>query len=357
MITLPLDAFLSGNGLSETIVCLRGGGLIVFPSDTVYGMLVDAKNPDAVRKLLAFKERPPGKAVSVFVRDINEIGTLCVLPEEKRPLLERLLPGPFTMVLASRHVLRPELESETGTLGVRIPDFLPVNTLVREFGGPITATSANLAGRNPHYSVESFLKDLPKSKAQLVDLIVDAGKLPRNKPSTVVDLTSPEPTLLRKGDLVIERSVTSHSRSPEETAELAVNTLNALMKGHPEKIVFILKGDLGAGKTQFSKALAARLGIHDVVSPTFVVSYEYDIPDNRRYTKFHHFDLYNIQDESEFEHLGLEQIDRPGTIASVEWGEKLGDAFELFRRNAEVVLVELVHAGENERDITIHYLS
>ncbi|QQS43827.1 threonylcarbamoyl-AMP synthase [Candidatus Roizmanbacteria bacterium] len=342
--------------INETVKTLKNGGLIVFPSDTVYGLLVDSTQERAVDKLIAFKNRPPGKAISVFVRDMEMIEKYSTLSEKQQSLLETILPGPFTVVLPSKHILVPALESETGTLGIRIPDFAPVNELIEKYRSPVTATSANLGGSNPHYSIESFLHQLPKKKEELIDLIVDAGKLPRNKPSTVVDLTGDETKTLREGEILFDKKDLYLSKSPEQTQKIGEFIIDKTMKKASGKpVVIILKGDLGTGKTEMSRGIARFLGIEKVVSPTFVVYYEYDIPEGNKlkYERFVHADLYNITDPQEFENLSLEDyVDKP-SIMVVEWGEKLGKLYETFKQKAQVIFVEIRHKSETEREIEI----
>lgn len=328
----------------------------MFPSDTVYGFLADATNETAVQKLISFKNRPPGKAISVFVSDQSMIMDICEPNANARTKMQSLLPGPFTVILPSQHKVSKLLESEKGTLGVRYVQYSPVTELVQLVGKPVTATSANVGGKAPHYSVESFLKQAPKAKQELVDLVVDAGKLPRNKPSTILDLTSPEVTMLRKGDIVLSDETTFTTTSALQTQKLAKHLFQqATAVSSKEKIVFILKGDLGTGKTQFVKGIAELCKIEDdIISPTFVIYYEYDVPKGSKFKRLYHFDLYNIEDEEEFAHLGLEEIASGNNILCIEWGEKIGDYFDMFKKDAEVRIIELEHTGPKERKITVH---
>ncbi len=336
----------------EILETLRKGGVIVFPSDTVYGLLCDTSNMDAVRNLLEFKERPPGKAISVFCGTKQRIAEVCEVSSESKQMLDTLLPGLYTIVLPSKHVLDKRLESETGTLGVRIPAFEAVNELVNAFGKPLTATSANLSGDSPHYSVDSLMRTLSEKKKSLLAAVVDAGKLPRNKPSTVVDLTRDNVTVLRVGDTLLQQKQVVVTKSEEDTKAVAVNLISQHSNaGKP--LVFILKGDLGTGKTIFTKGIAGHLGIEDVVSPTFVIYYEYEIP-NSPFKMLYHFDLYNIMTEEEFKHVGIELLMKPGSLFVFEWGEKLGKLYDEFKEKAEVVYIELEHTAENERQLTIH---
>lgn len=345
--------------LKQTCKVLEKGGLVIFPSDTVYGLLVDATNEKSVEKLIAFKNRPPGKAISVFVTE-QMLPEQVEVSDSSKPLLDKLLPGPFTVILPSKHGVSSKLESEKGTLGVRIPDYDFVSRLVNAFGKPITATSANLGGKSPHYSVESLLHQIPHKKQELIDLIVDAGKLLRNKPSTVIDLTHPEMKIVRQGDILLSDAETFHSKTPIQTRKLGSYVVEKVMKEETGKpVVLVLVGDLGAGKTMFTKGIAEYLNVENIISPTFVVYYEYDINIGTKsevkshMTKLVHVDLYNIEDVEEFEHLGLEEYLSGRNIMVVEWGEKLGDLYERFKKKAKVVMVKIEYDGENERVIKV----
>lgn len=340
--------------INKAVDVLKNGGLVIFPSDTVYGLLVDATNEKAVEKLIAFKNRPPGKAISVFVADEKMMSEYVEITTKSTSLLKHILPGPFTVILPSKHKVSKQLESEKGTLGIRIPDYQLVNALVKAFGKPITATSANLGGKSPHYSVESLLHQVPKQKQALIDLIVDAGQLPHNKPSTVVDVSAPDMKVLRQGDMFVGESISFVTKNAEETKQLGIKLAEDLLKNKNGKpVVFILVGDLGSGKTRLTKGIAEYLQAEQVISPTFVVYYEYDI-NNDSYTKLIHADLYNIEDEEEFEHLGLENYVKDKTVMVVEWGEKLGDLYKKFREKAEIIYISINYKSESEREIRVN---
>ncbi len=350
--TLTLQNKGKNTVINQTVEALTNGGLVIFPSDTVYGLLVDAAHEEAVEKLIAFKNRPPGKAISIFVSE-QMLPEQVEVSEKSKSLVDHLLPGPFTVILPSKHKVSKKLESEKGTLGVRLPDYELINDLVKAYGKPITATSANLGGKSPHYSVESLLNQLPKNKQELIDLIVDAGKLPHNKPSTVVDLSQPEMKIMRQGDILLSDVQTYHSKTPIQTRKLGTYLVEKALKEQKGKpVVIVLIGDLGAGKTMFTKGVAEYLNVKDVISPTFVVYYEYDIPKGS-YEKLVHVDLYNLEESEEFNHLGLEEYLEKGNIMVVEWGEKLGDLYERFKEKAHVVTLKIEYDGESERVIHI----
>lgn len=348
MRTIPFDKI----AIHETIKVLQSGGLVIFPSDTVYGALTDSTNKKAVAKLIGFKNRPVGKPISVFVSDMKMMGEYVNIGKNEL-LLSKLLPGPFTIILDSKHKTDPLLESERGTLGVRIPDYSPIIHLVKELGKPITATSANISGRPAHYSPETLLHEFSAVKKDTIDLIVDGGKLPRNKPSTVIDLTTPEIKIMRKGDLGVKDCETFISQSAHETERIA----QFMVKKHMDKklnkpLVFILEGDMGVGKTVFVKGVGRLFEIENVTSPTYVISCEYEV---KKWGLDHlvHFDLFNIEESNEFKYLGLEEYVKPGNILFIEWGEKAGELNDLLKSKGEVIHVGMKYINEKERKIRI----
>lgn len=353
---------------NQVVEILKIGGLVIYPSDTVYGALVDATNKQAVEKLIKFKNRPPGKAISVFVSGWKMMEELVEMDQRQREILKEILPGCFTVVLKSRKKVVNLLESEKQTLGVRLVKYEPVIDLVSKFKKPVTATSANLGGKPPHHSIDSLLKQLPKYKQELIDLIVDAGKLPRNKPSTVIDLTTPEIKILRHGDVSFYKKQEFISKSVKETKAIAKKIIfNFLQDLEKKPLIFILEGDLGVGKTVFVKGLGEYFEIKDIVSPSFVVMYEYEIKSKvppktaggppktagRQNSKLIHVDLYNVEEKEEFKYLGINDYLKPGNILAIEWGEKSGEIFENLRKKGKVVIVDMEYISEKERKIII----
>lgn len=341
--------------LQHCVKILQNGGLLVAPSDTVYGLVCDATNDDAVRKLIAVKNRPFGKPISVFTNGFQMIRELTD-SEKHSEVLKSLLPGPFTVVLQSKHTVSRLLESERGTLGVRLPRFDWIVNLVTEFGKPLTATSANISGKRPHYEPKGFISELSDTRKKQIDYVMDFGKLPRNKPSTIIDLSQTTPKLLRKGDVVPTSTTQYITTSEIETRKTAQFIASKYLEHQAHKpLIFILQGEMGAGKTVFAKGIGDVLGISDVVSPTYVIYYEYQST-NKSHPNFIHVDLFNVEENAEFSHLGLETYFKKPNVICIEWGNKAGMLFETMKKMGTVIYVDFSYTGEKERKIIINEL-
>ena len=341
-IKITLDNF--DKHLQEIANIVKNGGLILFPSDTVYILAVDPTNSVAVKKLLAFKNRWTGKAISVAVCDINMAQKYVKLSDDTVKLYNRLLPGPFTIVSEGLHQVATGIEAENGTLGIRIPNSQYILKLVKHLNVPITATSANLSGRSPHYSIPSFINTLSLKKKNMLDLIVDAGKLPKNLPSTVIDATKPELKILRRGDLVTANSTSLLSTSETETGKIAQFLYQKIIdKKLLGPIVLALSGDLGCGKTVFSQSIGKLLGIKSkITSPTFVIVNDYD--------HFLHFDLYRLNTESDFKEIKFKEYFRDNIIACIEWPENMGqDNLDWLKTHTNYFAVNFEYVSQTKR--------
>jgi len=354
--------------INRALAALRAGGLVVFPSDTVYGLLADAQNPEAVSKLLAFKERRPGQAISVFVADKAMAQDYLQINPNAANVIENLLPGPFTVIAQSRHLTDPRLEAENGTLGIRLPNYPLILELVRQFGRPLTATSANISGRPAVRSISALRKTLSQKKEKMLDLIVDSGILPKNLPSTVIDTTTGQLKMLRVGDFLPLTPNSLVSNSEEQTQALARFLAAKFIPKTPSKpIIFLLEGDLGAGKTIFAKGLAKTLGITQVVaSPTFNICQEYPLPysadslqklnhcdienHHQNVSKFIHCDFYRIESAEELANLHLFDQISCGNIYAIEWPERMSsEMISAVKDVAEIIYLRIKHLGTNSR--------
>jgi len=341
--------------LQRCIKILGSGGLIVAPSDTVYGLVCDATNEEAVKKLIAVKNRPWGKPISVFVDSFEMMESIVQITNHER-LLKSLLPGPFTIVLPSKNAVSPLLESERKTLGVRFTTSQWIQDLVHEYGKPLTATSANISGRPPHYESHGFTNELSEEKKKYIDSVIEGGKLPRNKPSTIVDLTGSSLKLLRQGDVLPLSQQSFTSSSAQETKKIAAFLIEKYAQNEEIKpLVFILEGEMGVGKTVFAQGMGEYLGAEKIVSPTYVIYYEYPV-NKKSFSMFLHADLYNIEEAEEFSHLGFEEYLKKGTVLCIEWGDRIGPLFKKIKELAKVIVVEMNYIAENERTVTVKEL-
>jgi L-threonylcarbamoyladenylate synthase len=164
--------------IEQAVAVLRRDGLVVYPTDTVYGLGADALSEEAVLRVFEAKGRPLGQPISVAVSDREMMSCIAQVSPEAEALIERFLPGPMTIVLPAKSVLPPLLMAGTGRIGVRIPDHEIALSLIRAFDSPITATSANQSGGKDPRSEDEV--DVPH------DLLLSGGTLP-GVPSTVVD--------------------------------------------------------------------------------------------------------------------------------------------------------------------------
>lgn len=188
------QAVLDAGTVDEAVAVLRGGGLVVYPTDTLYALGADPGNPEAMRRLFAAKQRPAGLPVSVAVPDLAAAKALAAVPPSAEVLCDGWLPGPVTLLFrpapgAPSSVLSPE-----GTIAVRVPRH-PIALMLAKRFGPITATSANLHGKPSPVECRQAEEQL----GEAVDLYVDAGPCPLGRESTVVDLTGSEPRIIREG--------------------------------------------------------------------------------------------------------------------------------------------------------------
>jgi L-threonylcarbamoyladenylate synthase len=336
---------------------LRKNGLVIFPSDTVYGLAVNAESATAVSKLFQFKERPHNQSVSIAVKTLEEAKKYVSINPSQKPLLQTLLPGPYTIVLPSTHKAVRQLEAEDGSLGIRIPAYWFTKKLSNYLPFPYTATSANLHGRGPHHSIKALLNTLSTKKQGGIDLILDFGVLPANLPSTVINLTEQTPQILRQGNYHFKLTKKTLSLNPQQTRELAFELAMKYVKTLRTKpVLFLLQGEMGTGKTVFSQGLGEALGISRVVSPTYVIYYEYrskKLPA----LKFHHFDLYRLENDTELSVFNIPTLLKPNNFLVFEWGTRLGSLGTLLKSsNYQTVLVKLTDLGPEKRQFEVFEL-
>ncbi len=335
---------------------LADGGLVVYPTETLYGIGADATNQAAVDKLLRFKQRREGKPLSIAVSDRKMAEQYVELNEQARQFYANFLPGPMTVVSVSKGKVATGVASERNTLGIRIPNYPLIRQIVNRFGRPITASSANPSYKKRPYSVEDVLNNLSQQQKELVDLIVDAGQLPPNEPSTVVDTTLEQPTVLRQGTIQLTEAETIVTTSAEATQELGQKLTNRYRHYLNERsLIFGLIGELGAGKTQFAKGVAKALGVDQLItSPTYTIAQEYSfvVPEQPRH-QLVHIDTWRLFSDQEFLDLGFKTMVDNNAVMVIEWADKVKTILDEVSSEAKVIWLKLEYGDkENKRTIT-----
>ncbi|HEY61238.1 MAG TPA: threonylcarbamoyl-AMP synthase [Anaerolineae bacterium] len=185
--------------IPHAVDILKHGGLVAFPTDTVYGVAALVTSPETVERLFIIKGRNRSRAIAILIGDTSGLEYLATnIPTIARLLTKAYWPGPLTIVL-QKHPTLPAIITPTQTVGIRIPDFPFTLELLRRTG-PLAVTSANKSGEESPITAQQVLKHL----GGLIHLIIDGGKTPGGIPSTVVDCTTQELKVLREGPITFE---------------------------------------------------------------------------------------------------------------------------------------------------------
>jgi len=196
MKTVTISAGHEAN-IAHAAEILRKGGLVAFPTDTVYGLGAVYLDEKAVLGLYTAKARPPEKAIPILIASIAQMDLVSLEPSEyARILAQRFWPGPLTIVVPKHPGVPRAVASET--VGLRVPDNLVARDLIRR-AGPLAVTSANLSGQDSLVTAAQVLEQLDGR----IDLILDGGLTAGRIPSTVVDCTGEQLVILRPGPLAL----------------------------------------------------------------------------------------------------------------------------------------------------------
>jgi len=173
---------------------------LVYPTETVYGLGVDATTDLALEKLWAFKGERGDKPVLVAVSGVAMAEKYVNLSELGKKVAQKYWPGAVAIVASSKNLVAKKAQGESENLGLRNPDNQLILDIISAFGKPITSTSANISGAPTARSIEEFEATVPEERQDLIDLFIDAGELPLRQPSTIVDTTGEEVSVLRQGE-------------------------------------------------------------------------------------------------------------------------------------------------------------
>lgn len=183
--------------LSHIERILLSGGIVVVPTDTVYGIIGDATNPDTIKKIFTIKKRPEEKILPIFVKDIATARRLAYISDAKAKILENLWPGPVTVVFHHKEKLPKVLTGGHDTLAMRIPKSPFLLQLLARLEFPLVQTSANISSRLPAQTATEIEAYFEGSDPE-PDLIVDGGVV-KGKQSTLINFTKNIPIVLRMG--------------------------------------------------------------------------------------------------------------------------------------------------------------
>lgn len=181
--------------LLQAIKILKSGGIIAYPTETFYALGVNAMDEGALKRLYKLKGRPIKKPLPVIVGDIKGLKRLIKkLPPHAQRLIKKFWPGPLTIIFEASFDIPELLTAKTGKIAIRIPREEIALRLVKKAGFPVTSTSANPTGKRPAIEPEKVIQYF----SEKIDLLIDGGKTPGGKPSTIVDVTG-NIRIIRKG--------------------------------------------------------------------------------------------------------------------------------------------------------------
>lgn len=322
---------------------LAAGGLLVYPTETCYGIGGDATNERSISKLLKYKTKRADKAISVAVSDLKMATKYVQINKAAKNIYQNFLPGPVTVISKSKNKLAKNVASSQGTQGIRIPDYQLIIDLVKNYKKPITATSANASYKKTPYTIKDIFDNITVKQKQMIDLVIDAGRLPKREPSTVIDTTLDNIYIVRQGAMKLQAAVKYQANNLEETNILVDKILTEIKTSLGKKtVVFALQGDLGAGKTYFTKFLAQKFKIKQVVvSPTFNIMREYQGKYNNKKINFYHLDAYRLFTANELDELEPQKVFKSPNIVVIEWANKVLDYIKKYTKSAVVVLINI----------------
>ncbi len=187
--------------LEETIKVINNGGIVIFPTDTVYGVASNALNDDSIKKLFALKERNDKKPICVLTSSVDKIKKVAYIKEDELEIINKYMPGALTIILDKKEHVSDILTSNLKTIGVRIPNNKIALSILEKIDFPLATTSANISGRNDSIQIEDLIDNF-KDK---VDIIIDGGITDLKISSTIVKIENDEIKVLREGSIKISK--------------------------------------------------------------------------------------------------------------------------------------------------------
>jgi len=180
--------------IKQVVECLKKGGVIVYPTDTTYGIGCDIFNRKAVKRIFQIKHRDQRKPFSFICNNLAEISSYAQVSNFAFKVMKRHLPGPYTFILQATKIVPGSLSTKQKTVGVRIPENAICEAIVQELGHPLVTTSANTAGE----ATPQDPRDIDDKMGNLVDFVIDGG-ISMDEASTVISLLDDQIEVIRQG--------------------------------------------------------------------------------------------------------------------------------------------------------------
>lgn len=187
-----------GFQLNRIASLLKSGKVLIYPTDTLYGLGANALDIKAITKIFGIKKQSRNKPISVIVKDIAMAKKIACIDSRIEKILKNVWPGPITIILRKKDIIPYELTANSETVAVRIPSCKFVKDIMTLIDFPITATSANISGEKDLLSPRKILKTFSNSRYS-PDLFIDSGMIKNPEPSTIIDLTTNIPKIVRIG--------------------------------------------------------------------------------------------------------------------------------------------------------------
>lgn len=277
------------NEIQKAVKILRQGGLIAMPTETVYGLAADAKNPDAITKIFSAKGRPIDHPLIVHIADIAQLSEWAVdVSEHARELARQFWPGPLTLILKKAPLVSDLVTGGQDTIGIRIPHHPVALSLLRAFGSGLAAPSANRFGSISPTTAEAVREEL----GDRVDLILEGGQCEVGVESTIVDVSADECRILRPGMIsqaqieeVLHQSLSDKKKNAPRVSGSMLShyaprtPLHIVLKSELSELLVNYKFPMALlvrGKSE-TMSLTIPLNIHYVVMPENPEEYAHDL--------------------------------------------------------------------------------
>lgn len=187
-----------GTSIDLAVEHLQQGRIVAFPTETYYGLAVDPNNGSAVEALFNLKKRPVNKPLLLLVKDTSQLSRLISsTPPEFMPLMAKFWPGPLTLIFPAHPLVNSKITAGTGTVGIRISPHKVAENIVRDFGGAITATSANVSGLSPATTAQEVVEMFGDD----IDYVFDGGGTTAGLCSTIIGVKESQLLVIRAGEI------------------------------------------------------------------------------------------------------------------------------------------------------------